>query len=272
MTELGQSIVGTLAAASPEELISASAVVLVMLVVIAEALARRGDVPYSGQRLAVASLLGFGGLLVSAALSGLLAFSFVLWSQLAPGALAEFWVAHPVMGWISAFVAFDAVGHLHHRIGHQTCVGRAAHAPHHSDAVFEASLALRQSWLPVHGLVVLPLPAVGGWSMETIVVCAAISNLLQALQHVTSAPTLPGWIRAVVITPREHRIHHETAELSNLGPILTVWDRWGGTYRANPPERVGPVAVEPPLSLFAAQFDGWRELLGRPKTIRRVAR
>lgn len=263
MTDLRHSIVVSLSRASLQELVSAVAVVLVVAIVVTDSTLRRRHVPHNGRRLGVAVLLGSGGLVVSAMLGGLLAFSFQAWGRLAPAPLVDFWAAHPVAGWITAFVAFDAVGHLHHRIGHHTALGWAAHAPHHSDPVFDASLAFRQSWVPIHGLLVFPIVGLGGWSVETIVVCAAISNLVQALQHVGSIPSPPQWVRAVIITPDEHRLHHQVAEAVNLGPIFTVWDRLGGSYLTGHPVGLRHEVVERPVSVWAAQFDGWRVVLDR---------
>jgi sterol desaturase/sphingolipid hydroxylase (fatty acid hydroxylase superfamily) len=269
LTELGHSIAASLATASDGELVSAFAVGLVVIVAVGESAVRRQQVSHAGRRLAVASMLGLVGLVVSAALGGLLGFLFLGWGRMAPPVLVDLWASHPVIGWVTGFVAFDGMGHVHHRIGHETGVGRAAHAPHHSDPVFQASLAFRQSWLPIHGLVVFPLVALGGWSIGTIVGCAALSNLLQALQHVSSAPSLPRWIRAVVITPREHRIHHDRDESINLGPIFTVWDRWSGTYQRGESATDGQHEVGPPVSVMAAQFGGWREFFERrPASLR----
>ena len=44
-------------------------------------------------------------------------------------------------------------------------------------------------------------------------------------------------MRALVVTPDMHRVHHsaDPAEThTNFGFNLAVWDRWFGTYRAQP--------------------------------------
>ncbi len=272
MPERVISLLDPLSEATAADLIPAAALVLIVGAVAAESAWRWRAVRYPGRRLGVAVALGIGGLVVSSMLGGAMAFAFVQWQRLAPDGLADLWSGHPMLAWLSAFVAFDALGHLHHRIGHGTAVGWAAHAPHHSDRVFELSLALRQSWVPIHGVAILPMIGIGGWSFDTVLVCAAISNLLQALQHVGSAPALPRGLRAVVITPAGHRVHHEGDGSANFGPIFTAWDRLGGTYRSvaatqragrdTDPQEPRPNGTRP-VSVLEAQFAAWRQLIER---------
>ena len=62
---------------------------------------------------------------------------------------------------VFAFVAWDFAGWIYHLIGHRTRIGWACHSAHHSGSEFNGSLALRQSWTPVHGLLHQPLLGVG---------------------------------------------------------------------------------------------------------------
>jgi sterol desaturase/sphingolipid hydroxylase (fatty acid hydroxylase superfamily) len=155
------------------------------------------------------------------------------------------------------------VGYVHHLVGHRTALGWAAHQPHHTGPRFELSLALRQSWLPVHGVLILPIVAVGGWGPLTLVGCAAVSRLLQALQHTSAEWPVPDSVRAVVMTPRQHRVHHATGAAVNLGPVLTCWDRLARTYH---PGTAG-ARPEPAPALASGdhpvrhQLAGWRALL-----------
>lgn len=44
-------------------------------------------------------------------------------------------------------------------------------------------------------------------------------------------------LRTVIVTPDMHRVHHSVIVKethSNFGFFLSVWDRWFGTYRAQP--------------------------------------
>ncbi len=118
------------------------------------------------------------------------------------------WQAHPVLGAAAAFVSWDLAGWLYHLVGHRTRLGWAAHQPHHSGAGYDATLGLRQTWVPFHGLVHQPLLALVGFDLRVIVVCAAVSNCWQVLEHTSFDVRFPRWFAAVVMTPAAHRHHH----------------------------------------------------------------
>lgn len=217
---------------------------------------------------AAAAILGAGGLVVGVLLAGVFVLAYDAIARLAPDAAADFWGRQPLVGFFAAFVAWDLVGHLYHRIGHRTAVGWAAHRPHHTGDEFTLSLAWRQSWMPVHACV-LPLVALGGWSLSTIVVCAAVSNVLQALQHSSVGFEFPRWLVATMMTPRQHRRHHLGAESSvasglatavNFGPILTIWDRMAGSYDPTPVSSDADYGVGAGNNPLRLQFDGWVDL------------
>jgi alkylglycerol monooxygenase len=220
---------------------------------------------------AAAAMAGIGGLVIGGLTAGLFALVFDRVGRLAPTGLGSWWATHPVIAVLTAFVAWDLVGYVYHRIGHTTRLGWAAHRPHHTGTLFNLTLSWRQSWLPVHGIV-LPLVALGGWSLSTIALCAAVSNLWQALQHSTLLPTPPRWLVAVLMTAEQHRHHHLAPDCSrrrpaavNLGPVFTLWDRLAGTHVA------GPVALgsrygepgTPGSNPIRIQWDGWYELAVR---------
>lgn len=180
--------------------------------------------------------------------------------------LARLWHAHPVLGAAAAFVAWDLAGWLYHLIGHRTRLGWAAHQPHHSGSDYDATLGLRQTWVPFAGLAVQPLLALAGFEWRVIVVCAAVSNGWQVLAHTSLPVRLPGAVAAVVTTPATHRHHHgRDGGDVNLGPVLTVWDRLAGTWVG--PDHPAPVAYGPsaPSSSnpLTVELAGWRELWSR---------
>lgn len=193
-------------------------------------------------------------------------------------AAADLWQAHPVAGAVIAFVAWDLSGWVYHVIGHRTRVGWAAHQPHHSGPDYDATLGLRQSWAPFHGLVHHPLLALAGFDFRVVAVCAAVSNCWQVLEHTSLALRFPRWFEAVVMTPAAHRHHHgREGGAVNLGPFFTVWDRMAGTWV--PPGAPAPVAYGPsrpaPANPVAVELAGWVALAGvigeRLRTRRREA-
>ena len=191
----------------------------------------------------------------------------VLWEAVATlqwDGAARLWEAHPVVGAVAAFVAWDASGWVYHRIGHGTRIGWAAHQAHHSGTAYDATLGLRQSWAPFHGLLHHPLLALAGFDLRVVIVCAAVSNCWQVLEHTSLPVRFPRWFSAVVMTPAAHRHHHgRWGGARNLGPFLTCWDRLAGTWV--PPDAPAPVAYgpveEPSSNPVTLELAGWRELL-----------
>lgn len=237
-------------------------------------LARR---PGDGRRrilrsAATAAGMAAGALVVGIAYTRVLR---VLWAAVATvrwEAAAAFWADHAALGAVAAFVAWDCSGWLYHLVGHRTAVGWAAHSPHHTGPDYDATLGLRQSWAPFHGLLHHPLLALLGFDLRVIVVCAALSNAWQVMAHTSFPVRFPRWFAAAVMTPATHRHHHGRAGGAvNLGPFLTVWDRLAGTWR--PAGAPAPVAYGPrvPASAnpAAVEVAGWVALAKRVRPVRR---
>ena len=195
-----------------------------------------------------------------------------LWDLLTWEQAAAFWRARPVAGAVVAFVLWDLSGYVYHLIGHRTAVGWAAHSPHHSGSDYDATLGLRQSWVPFHGLLHHPLLALAGLDLRVVVVCAALSNAWQVAEHTSLPVRFPRWVEAVVMTPRSHRHHHgRSGGAVNLGPFLTVWDRLAGTWvpaSAPAPTAYGP-AVPASANPVAVELAGWVALAKRVRPARR---
>lgn len=192
-----------------------------------------------------------------------------LWGAVATArweGLAAVWARHPVAGAVAAFVAWDCSGWVYHLVGHRTRVGWAVHSPHHSGEGYDATLGLRQTWAPFHGLLHHPLLALLGFDLRVVVVCAALSNCWQVLEHTSLPVRFPPWFSAVVMTPAAHRHHHgRDGGLANVGPFLTVWDRLAGTWvgpEVPAPAAYGP-AVPAPANPLAVEAAGWLALVRR---------
>ncbi|HUS62824.1 MAG TPA: sterol desaturase family protein, partial [Acidimicrobiales bacterium] len=162
------------------------------------------------------------------------------------------------------FMAWDLSGWIYHLIGHRTRIGWAAHQPHHSGEGYDATLGLRQSWAPFHGLLHHPLLALAGFDLRVVFVCAAVSNCWQVLEHTSLPIRFPHWFEAVVMTPRAHRHHHgRDGGAANLGPFFTIWDRLTGTWI--PPTSPAPTiygsAATSSANPITIELAGWRALI-----------
>lgn len=222
---------------------------------------------------ATATTMALGALAVGVAYTAALR---LLWNLVATqqwDAAAAFWSDHPLLGAVVAFVAWDASGWLYHVVGHRTRIGWAAHQPHHSGEGYDATLGLRQSWAPFHGLVHHPLLALAGFDLRVIVVCAAVSNCWQVLEHTSLPIRFPAWFEANVMTPAAHRHHHgRHGGAVNLGPFFTWWDRLARTWvspQVPAPAAYGP-AVPAPANPVTVELRGWVALVAgqRPASLR----
>lgn len=212
--------------------------------------------------LATSAVMGGGAVVAGVMITAVERAVWPVVGAVAPAPLLALMDVHLVVEVAVVFVAWDAAGFAHHWLGHRSAVGWASHQVHHSGADYDLSLAWRQSWFPVTALVTFPLVALTGTSFEMAVGCALASNTWQALLHTSVPLRTPAWVEAAVMTPRSHLRHHQSSTPVNLGPVLTLWDRFAGTWcphdrhealRADEigARRQGAVAIE---------IAGWRSL------------
>jgi sterol desaturase/sphingolipid hydroxylase (fatty acid hydroxylase superfamily) len=248
--------------------LGAYAVIAVVLVV---DLSRRRR-PVGAARLGSLAVTAAAALLFAVPVAAVVAGEWAVLARLAPDALTSTWARHPVPAAVACFVVVDLVAYAYHRVGHATRVGWASHRVHHLGRSFDMTLVLRQPWVPVHGLAIVPLTALAGFPLPLAAACSSISLAYQAVQHSGRAWSL-GRLDAVLVSGRAH-LHHHDAEGGHheLGAVLRVWDHLFGTAVADLRRQVAEVGTgEPePLSPLRCQADGWRALVGRaPESARR---
>ena len=125
---------------------------------------------------------------------------------------------------------------------------------HHADQDIDVTTGSRfhpieivlSMWIKI-GLVVAL-----GVSPVAIIVFEIVLNASAMFNH--SNAKLPfkvdAALRKVIVTPDMHRVHHSviTREThSNFGFFLSVWDRWFGTYIAQPERGHNDVKIGIPL-------------------------
>lgn len=116
---------------------------------------------------------------------------------------------------IAAFVLLDLAIYLQHRLFHAVPMFWRLHRMHHADTEIDVTNGLRFHPIEI------------------------VLNATSIFNHANVRLTGPvdRSLRLLVVTPDMHRVHHSvlTPETnSNFGFNLPWWDRWFGTYQAQP--------------------------------------
>ncbi len=158
--------------------------------------------------------------------------------------------APPDVGfWPSALLALLVIDATHwglHWAEHRVAWLWRVHAVHHSDAVYDASVAFR--FHPIEAALVAiataAAAALARLSPEGMLLAVVVTTALNVIQHANAELPAPleRALRLILITPDLHRQHHaDTQALAacNYATVLSLWDRMAGTLRV--PARGQPV-------------------------------
>jgi sterol desaturase/sphingolipid hydroxylase (fatty acid hydroxylase superfamily) len=185
----------------------------------------------------------------------LLAVGVVLSRLLAPAGLAGLALWAEARGWglgralgvpefawgLACLVLLDLAVWGQHWASHRWGWLWRLHRVHHADPDIDLSTAVR--FHPLELAVSL------GWKAAIVVVLGAPAWAVLAFEVVLNATALfnhanirlPGWLERplgwVIVTPRQHRVHHSLAgpDLNhNFGFCLNLWDRLAGVFRPDP--------------------------------------
>lgn len=193
-------------------------------------------------------IIALGSLLVRllGALTALLAVPLV---AIAAGAFAERngWGLLNLVTWptgleiVLAIVVLDFAMWLQHLLSHRIELLWRIHRMHHADRDIDVSTALRFHPLEiaVSMLYKVVWVLVIGASPVAVLAFEVVLNALALFNHANVAFPAPveRILRAFVVTPDMHRVHHSVhagEHNSNYGFNLSVWDRVFATYVAAP--------------------------------------
>ena len=149
----------------------------------------------------------------------------------------------PLPGWLGfgiALVLLDLAIYWQHRLLHAWPLLWRLHRVHHTDQTLDATSALR--FHPLEILVSLAIKLALVVLLGVTPLAAMVFEvLLSSFALVTHANlAVPAWLdrplRALMVTPNMHRIHHSThfdEQQRNFGFNLSVWDHLFGSYAAH---------------------------------------
>ena len=143
--------------------------------------------------------------------------------------------------YLIAILVLDFSMYLQHRIFHWVPWLWRLHAVHHSDTAFDVTTGIRfhVGELLVSFVLKLVVVVALGASVAAVLVFEVLLSTASLFTHtnVRLVPKLDAGLRAVVVTPDMHRIHHSTENDEhnhNFGFLLIWWDRLLGSYRESP--------------------------------------
>jgi len=153
-----------------------------------------------------------------------------------------------------AVVVLDLVVYFQHVLFHAVPVLARLHAVHHADPDFDLTTGIRfhPFEIVLSALIKLAAVAALGASPVAVLLFELLLNATAMFNHANvSLPAgVERFVRAFLVTPDMHRIHHSVVEVernSNYGFCLSAWDRLFGTYT---PASCGELEIGLP---------GWRD-------------
>lgn len=152
------------------------------------------------------------------------------------------WLAAPAWLAITAgVVLLDLAIYLQHRVFHAVPALWRLHRVHHADLELDATTGLRFHPIEILLSMAIKIAVVTALGVPAAAVLAfeVLLNAGSLFSHANLAlpRRLDAALRAVLVTPGMHRVHHSVVRTetdSNFGFCLSWWDRLFGTYRAAP--------------------------------------
>ena len=140
-----------------------------------------------------------------------------------------------------SIVALDLAVYLQHVVFHAAPTLWRLHLVHHADLDFDTTTGLRFHPIEIVLSMLFKVTIVTalGPPVLGVLVFEVLLNATSMFNHgnVRMSVVLDRVLRAVLVTPDMHRVHHSVLRHetnSNFGFCLSWWDRLLGTYRAQP--------------------------------------
>jgi sterol desaturase/sphingolipid hydroxylase (fatty acid hydroxylase superfamily) len=139
------------------------------------------------------------------------------------------------------FLALDLAIYAQHVAFHKAPLLWRLHRMHHADPDFDVTTGVRFHPFEIVISMLVKIAVVIALGIPPVAVIAfeIVLNATSMFNHGNVA--MPSWLdralRAIVVTPDMHRVHHSVDPRetdSNFGFNLSWWDRLFGTYRAAP--------------------------------------
>ncbi|MBW0003355.1 MAG: sterol desaturase family protein [Hyphomicrobiales bacterium] len=144
---------------------------------------------------------------------------------------------------VASVILLDLAIYLQHVLFHAVPVLWRVHRMHHADLEFDVTTGVRFHPFEIllSMLIKLGVVAALGAPALAVLLFEVLLNATSMFNHanVRLPAALDRVMRWIIVTPEMHRVHHSAIPRetnSNFGFNLPWWDRWFGTYRAEPEE------------------------------------
>jgi sterol desaturase/sphingolipid hydroxylase (fatty acid hydroxylase superfamily) len=207
--------------------------------------------------------LGLLNTLAMAMLAAPLIVNVAAWAQESRFGLLNLLSLPPAVATFMAVLLFDGWLYLLHRANHKFGFLWRFHRVHHSDPQMDATTAIRFHTGEVLisaalRLAVIPLLGITLWQLLTYE-SLMMPVILFHHSNVNVPEKADRWLRALVVSPAVHRVHHSRQQVetdSNYSIIFSFWDRIWGTFRLREDGR--------PVHFGLDEYDGeeWQRVSG----------
>ena len=163
----------------------------------------------------------------------------------------------PWLAGVAGFLLLDLIIYGQHVMFHHVPILWRLHRMHHADLDIDVTTGARfhpieillSMLIKIAAVLVLGIPALA------VVIFEVVLNATSMFNHsnVVMPERLERVLRAIVVTPDMHRVHHSIVRRetdSNFGFNLPWWDRLFGTYRPAP--EAGHVGMTIGIPMFRA--------------------
>lgn len=140
-----------------------------------------------------------------------------------------------------AVICLDLAIYLQHIMFHAVPALWRLHRMHHADLAFDVTTGARFHPLEIILSMVIKLSVIAalGPPAVAVLIFEVLLNTLAMFNHANARLPLglDKLLRRAIVTPDMHRVHHSFIPQeanSNFGFNLAIWDRWFGTYCAQP--------------------------------------
>lgn len=179
----------------------------------------------------------FNGILTRLVLAGLTS-QAIDWGTLHQLGLSQTLQMPSYLKTAVVFVLFDIWMYFWHMANHRVGFFWLFHRAHHADTDMDTTTALRfhPGELVLSTVIRMPVIILTGMSFAEVVLFETVLNI-STLFHHSNVAIPERWdraLRAVIVTPNMHRVHHSIERFetnSNYTSLLSVWDRLFRSFR-----------------------------------------